>query len=140
MHRTGWLVSLWLALVISAPAQSTPTPTAAPPPPAEGEDSDPTRPVVWSLREEYYNLRNDAWANAFLIRRDKAFFDRKQWWTGRRGFLTRFDMPFVVTQTPSDTQGGLGDLYLQALYVPRLSRRFALAGGSGIFLPTATDK
>jgi hypothetical protein len=40
---------------VIAVAQAGPSPTLAPPPPA-GDDSDPTRPVVWSLREEYYNL------------------------------------------------------------------------------------
>ena len=144
MTRSSRLLLFCLALITPASAQSgTPTPTTAPPPPQlQGEDSDPTRPVVWSLREEYYNLRgSDAWANAFIVRRDKAFFeDRKEWWTGKRGFITRFDMPLVVTHNPVETQGGLGDLYLQALYFPHLTRKFAFAGGTGMLLPTATDE
>jgi hypothetical protein len=68
--RAGMLV----VFSVIAAAQAGPSPTVAPPPPdAAGEDSDPTRPVVWSLREEYYNLPGQAWSNAFLFRSDRAF-------------------------------------------------------------------
>jgi hypothetical protein len=121
--------------------QSAPSPTTAPPQSsAEGADSDPTRPVVWSLREEYYNLPQQAWNNAFLFRVDRAFLSNHPNVVGKRGILTRLDAPFVVAVRPDGTIAGLGDIYAQALLVPYLTRQFALAGGSGISFPTATDR
>ena len=133
---------LWLLLVASATAQTgTPSPTTAPPPPpVEGEDSDPTRPVVWSVREEFYKLRGDDWANVLIVRKDKAFLKNQPRWGGKRGILTRFDLPMTVASRAGVTQGGLGDLYLQVLYVPYLTRKLAFVGGTGILLPTATDR
>ena len=91
------------------------TPTVAPPPPSEGADSDPTRPVVWSLREEYYNLRGEAWNNALIFRVDRAIWKEKPLIPGNRGILTRFDIPFVAAGRADGTSAGLGDIYAQAL-------------------------
>jgi hypothetical protein len=120
-----------IAYAQSGPPASAPTAT-------EGADSDPTRPVVWSLREEYYDLQQ-GWRNAFLFRVDRAFLSNHPGAVGKRGVLTRLDLPVVARRT-NETTGGLGDIYAQALVVPYLTKQFALAGGSGISLPTATDR
>ena len=115
------------------------SPTVAPPPPA-GDDSDPTRPVVWSLREEYYNLPGQAWNNAFLFRVDRAVLKERPRPLGRNGILTRVDIPFVVAKRADGTSGGLGDIYAQTVLLPYHKGKFVLAAGSGTFLPTATHR
>ncbi len=129
---------LILFFSVTAVAQ-TGSPTVAPPPPA-GDDSDPTRPVVWSLREEYYNLPGRAWNNAFLLRLDRAVFKERPRPLGKSGILTRFDIPFVVAHRADGTSAGLGDIYAQALLLPHRKGKFVLAAGSGVFLPTATNR
>ena len=116
----------------------TGSPTVAPPP--SGDDSDPTRPVVWSLREEYYNLPGRAWSNAFLFRVDRAVLKEPSRHMGKRGVLTRLDIPIVVAHRASGTSAGLGDIYAQALVLPYFKGRLAWAVGSGVFLPTATSR
>jgi len=134
----AWVASLAIAPETHA---QTPSPATAPvPQDAAGEDSDPTRPVVWSLREEYFNLRGDAWTNVLIFRSDRAFFKNKPRLGGKRGWLTRFDMPLAVSHRQDVTRAGLGDLYAQVLYVPHLTRKFALVTGAGLSLPTATDE
>jgi hypothetical protein len=141
LSRSIWVT--WLAFCggnqFPAYAQGGPTTT---PIPAEvrGEDSDPTRPVVWSLREEFYNLRGSPWTNQFIFRSDRAFFRDRPRLGGKRGWLTRIDFPFAVAHRPNETQGGLGDIYAQILYVPYLKNAFAFAGGTGVFFPSATDR
>jgi hypothetical protein len=56
---------------------------------------------------------------------------------GRKGLLLRFDLPTVTVHAGDDTDTGLGDLYGQALFFPRLNR-FALGVGTGLFVPTAS--
>ena len=133
--RAGMLI---LFLSASAVAQGN-SPTVAPPPPA-GDDSDPTRPVVWSLREEYYNLPGESWNNAFVIRVDRAVLKERPRPLGRKGILTRLDIPLVVAHRPDGTSAGLGDLYGQALLLPYAKNKFVFAAGSGVFLPTATNR
>jgi hypothetical protein len=114
-------------------------PTVAPVPRDDaGQDVDPTKPVFWNVREEYYNLRGDAWTNAIILRSDKLILKNNRW-GGKRGIILRFDLPFVIAGQ-GDTTGGLGDLYAQFVYIPYLTRKFAFAAGSGLFLPTATDQ
>jgi hypothetical protein len=133
--RAGVLI-LFFSVIAAAQGSS---PTVAPPPPA-GDDSDPTRPVIWSLREEYYNLPGLAWNNAFVVRLDRAVFKARPRPLGKNGILTRFDLPFVIAHRADGTSAGLGDLYGQALLLPYLKGKFVFAAGSGIFLPTATDR
>lgn len=134
--RAGIFVVCFAAI---AAAQAGPSPTVAPPPPA-GDDSDPTRPVAWSLREEYYNLPGQAWNNAFLFRIDRAFLKNRRRPLGGHGILTRFDIPIVVAGRLNGTSGGLGDIYWHALLIPYLKGKFAFAAGSGFSFPTATDR
>lgn len=96
--------------------------------------------MVWSLREEYYKLRGEAWNNVFLFRVDRAFLKDRPQLTGKRGILTRLDIPAVVAVRPDETRGGLRDIYGQALVVPYRTRDFAFAAGSGVSIPTATDR
>jgi hypothetical protein len=123
----------------TARGQSTPPPAQQP-----GEDikndTDPTQPVLLSLREEYYNLLNDVWMNQAIVRMDKAFFRNKGWLGGKAGIITRFDLPLAASNGGGDTEAGLGDLYGQFLYLPIFSKQFALAFGSGLFFPTATEQ
>src|SRR5829696_3655203 len=126
-------------LGVIALAQTGPAP-AATPEPQPGDDSDPSRPVVWSLREEYLNLPGKTWINAIIFRTDRAFLKGRSRRLGMRGILTRTDLPFVVTGRPDGVRAGLGDIYAQALIFPYIKGKFAYAGGSGISLPTATNR
>jgi hypothetical protein len=136
LANTAASAGILVCFAVFAVAQ---TPTVAPPPPPDGADSDPTRPVIWSLREEYYNLPGQAWNNAFIFRLDRAVLKQKPLIPGNRGVLTRFDIPFVIGGRADGTAAGLGDIYAQALLVPYLAKKFAFVAGSGLSLPTATD-
>jgi len=74
-------------------------------------------------------------------RYDRALVRNRRWLGGKRGLLLRFEVPVAFSETPSSGRAnGLGDSYGQFLTIPHLSRRFALAVGSGLFIPTATSK
>ena len=132
----GILILFWCLIAVG---QAGPSPTLAPPPPA-GDDSDPTRPVVWSVREEYYNLPGSGWTNAFLFRVDRAYLKERPRPLGKRGLLTRVDIPFLIAHRANGTSAGLGDIYAQALLLPYSKGRFVFAAGSGVSLPTATNR
>lgn len=131
--------SILILFSVIAAGQS---PTIAPPPPTNaGDDSDPTRPVVWSVRSEYYNLPGkSSWNNAFLFRVDRAFFKERPRPLGKRGILTRVDIPFVLAHRTDGISAGIGDIYAQALLLPYFKGKFVFAAGSGVSLPTATDR
>jgi hypothetical protein len=119
---------------------SSQEPTPTPTPEIQAEE-DPTKPVIYSLRNEYRNLKNGAWANTVLFRFDRFAFRNLHNASGARGLVLRFDVPFNTVHRGTSTKTGLGDLYAQVLYVPYIarSRRFAFSVGSGIVLPTATN-
>jgi hypothetical protein len=121
----------------SDPPQQTASPSPSPEPEA-GVDDNPTRAVFFSVREEYRNLAGGAWNNRLILRRDKVVLKGKA--GGRTGFILRTDIPITTTHLGAETNTGLGDIYAQALYVAYLSRKFALVTGTGLVLPTATDK
>jgi hypothetical protein len=112
----------------------------APPAAQAAEQDDPTKAVFFSIRNEYFSLTRGAWTNALILRSDRVFLRTNSRLGGRAGILTRFDVPIVAAHLGNVEDIGLGDLYAQALYVPWLTRRFALAGGTGLTLPTATEK
>lgn len=118
------------------PAQPAPSPAAQTQPPPN--ESDPTKAVFVSVRSEYSNLRGDAWTHAFVYRMDRALFRNRGYLGDKIGVLTRFDLPIVTARVGGETHTGLGDLFLQTLWVPKIDRRFGLAVGSGFILPTAT--
>ena len=105
-----------------------------------GADTDPTKPVVFSVREEFYNPKGDLWRYAFILRADKAILKNKGKLSGKRGFLLRSDLPIVIARAGGSENMGLGDLYAQALWFPYLTRKFGFATGSGLSAPTATGK
>jgi hypothetical protein len=128
-----------LSAVQYAVAQ-VPDPTPTPQPSnAEGAEEDPTKPIAFSIRNEYKNLRNGAWANSAVFRFDEVVFKKLQNPGGLKGIILRFDVPLNTVHIGTTTQTGLGDIYAQAIYVPRASRGFSFAFGSGFVLPTATN-
>jgi hypothetical protein len=103
-----------------------------------GVEDNPTRAVFLSVRDEYRNLKDGAWNNRLILRKDALVLKGSR--AARRGFLLRADLLITTTHLGSETHTGLGDLYGQALYIPYLSRKFAFVAGSGFLFPTATHK
>ena len=101
------------------------------------DDSDPSKVVALSIREEYYNLTKDAYINRLVIRKDKALLKNKSV-AGRKGLTLRWDLPIVTAHFASQTKTGLGDLYFQGLLFPYLRQTFFVGAGTGFILPTAT--
>jgi hypothetical protein len=127
-----------MAAVLASPAPAREGTEAA----AEeevGAEANPTRAVLYSLREEFYALRGDAWQNVFVARADAAIFRKAPLPARASGVLLRADLPFPVLHAGTTTQGGLGELYGQALVVPRFSQLFLLPLGTGFVFPTATS-
>jgi len=100
---------------------------------------DPTRPILFSVRPEFYRVADDIWRLQATGRYDAAISRNRRWLGGRRGLLLRFEVPLPVAEHPAfGVHAGLGDAYGQVLIVPRLSRRFAVVAGSGLSIPIAT--
>jgi len=136
----AFLLYLLVAFHPTASCQSTSAQSSSPPASesAAGRDSDPTRPVFWSFREEFYDLKNGAWRNVFLFRADKVILKERPW-GGKRGAILRLDVPLAVTNIGGETQGGLGDIYGQFVLVPVVTRKVVFGAGSGVVVPTATS-
>lgn len=132
-------------MVIVAASASRLLAQAAENPPAAAanvlrNDSDPTRPVFFSIRPEIYSPNRDTTQSALIFRYDRAQLAQRRWLPGKRGVIFRFEMPLSTTAVSgAATQAGLGDAYAQLLTFPYLSRTFAFAVGSGLLVPTATD-
>ncbi len=106
---------------------------------APATDSDPTRPVLFSIRPEFFSIDDGVWRLQVVNRYDAALWRNRRWLGGRRGMLLRFEAPISTTETPATgQQAGLGDMYGQMLTLPRLAPRFAFAVGTGLSIPTAT--
>ena len=129
-----------LVAAASAAAQEpVPSPSpAAKPKPETLSEADPTRPVLWQIRNEYRDLKNGGWSNTVLFRHDRFTFRNLKVKGGAKGFVVRFDVPLNTVHLGSTTKAGLGDIYAQVLLIPRISRKFAFSVGSGVILPTAT--
>jgi hypothetical protein len=106
--------------------------------PEAGIEDNPTRAVFLSIRNEFRNLRNGAWNNRVILRKDVLVLKGKPIIT--RGILLRADVPVVTTHLGPETHTGLGDLYGQALYIPYINEKFAFAAGTGVLVPTATHR
>jgi hypothetical protein len=102
-------------------------------------DSDPTRAVLFSIRPEFSWLNADVSRSAMIFRYDYAALRQRRWLPGRRGVIVRLEMPIAQTSTASSDAVGLGDAYAQLLTVPYFTRKFAVAIGTGLGIPTATD-
>ena len=130
LRRVAALVVLCLLAPVCAAAQDAKT-TA---------DADPTRPILFSVRPEFYHVAGGIWRMQAIGRYDQATMRQRRWFGGKRGLLLRFEVPLVSADTPATSRSsGLGDSYAQILTVPKLSGRFALATGTGVVLPTATS-
>jgi hypothetical protein len=104
-------------------------------------DSNPTRPVLFSIRPELYMLNDDVRQTALIVRYDRAALRRRRWLPGQRGVVLRLETPISTTHVPGTAQvTGLGDAYAQLLLFPYFSRTFSVAVGSGLLIPTATDR
>jgi hypothetical protein len=104
-----------------------------------GQDTDPTKPVLFSLREEFARLSEAAFLNCFILRADRLVLEGLGVPGPARGVLTRLDVPIVTYSNSSSTETGLGDVYVQALVAPRIQGNFTIAGGTGLQMPTATS-
>jgi hypothetical protein len=139
VQRIGFVMVLVAAAVSWLLAQPPENPPAA----AANvlrNDSDPTRPVFFSLRPEFYFPSRDITQSSLIFRYDRAQLAQRRWLPGKRGVITRFEMPLSTTAVSNvTTQAGLGDAYAQLLSLPYFSRTFALAVGTGLKIPTATD-
>lgn len=141
--RRAMLLALALLIVCSAPAIGQDSQDSAPqatPTPLIRIEEDPTKPVFFSLRNEYRNLSSGAWANTVIFRIDQLKFRNFQNKGGAKGLIFRLDVPLNIVHVGSSTQSGLGDVYMQALYLPRARRKQVVAIGAGAVLPTATDR
>jgi hypothetical protein len=96
-------------------------------------DIDPTKPVIFNIREEFYKLEGDDWRNAFILRTDVIKLG------GLRNLILRFDIPFVAADLGKDRNYGLGDLYGQFLLFPYMKDNFFFGVGSGLTAPSATE-
>ena len=102
-------------------------------------DSDPTRAVLFSIRPEFSWLNAEVSRSALIFRYDYAALRQRRWLPGRRGVILRLEIPIAQTSTASTDAVGLGDAYAQLLTIPYFTRKFALAVGTGLGIPTATD-
>lgn len=127
------LACSWFLFAAPALAQDEPAPEEI------RSDTDPTKPVLLSLREEYYDLIGDSFQNVVIVRADRFVLNRVALPGRSRGLLLRGDLPIVTVGDGDTRRSGLGDLYAQALVVPRLSPSFTIVWGAGMVLPTATN-
>ncbi len=132
-RTAGLLVAA--ALVLSGAAGAEETEDSA----EGGDDEDPTKTVVLNLRYEHRELLEGGSRDLVLLRRDAAIRGGAHRPLGHRFALLRFDLPVGWVEARGQSASGLGDLYAQALHVHPFSRKFALASGSGVLLPTAGD-
>jgi hypothetical protein len=117
-----------------APASEHALPTVS-----VGADTDPTKPVIFSLRDEYYDLGGGFWENAFILRADRLVLEKTELPGHAHGLLTRFDLPVASFHGTTGTTNGLGDLYAQAIALPSVRPTFLVGVGMGLTMPTATD-
>lgn len=106
---------------------------------AIGQDTDPTKPVAFSLRDEYARLNATTSVNSFIFRVDRLFLEGLGVPGPVRGILARLDIPVNTFSNSSTTETGLGDIYMQALVARRIQGNFVMAGGTGLVLPTASS-
>jgi hypothetical protein len=142
--RITFTLPLFIFLYLSAfslivYSQNPQTESVPQPTPEIQVEEDPTKPILFSVRNEYRNLKNGAWANTVLLRVDKLSFRNFKNKGGVKGLILRVDIPFNTVHRQGETKFGLGDLYGQVLYLPLVRRKFAFAVGSGIILPTTTS-
>jgi hypothetical protein len=68
----------FLGILVVAPARALDAPVSE----EIRNDTDPTKPVLFSLRDEYYNLRNERWQNVVILRTEVRWRPRTAWVIG----------------------------------------------------------
>ena len=131
------MLKLWAALVLVVACAA---PTAAQPRGEVETDSDPTRPVFLSLRPEFYKISDEVERSALIARYDAAVLKGRTIFGSRAGIIMRFELPLAHTQAFGSSATGLGDAYGQFFLFPYASRRFVWVAGSGLIVPTASDR
>ena len=145
VHRIGYVVAIVAASASRGLAQPPENPPAAVANLLRN-DSDPTRPVFFSLRPEFYVPSRDITQSALIFRYDRAQLAQRRWLPGKRGVIFRFEIPLSTTAaTGVTTQAGLGDAYAQLLTLPYFSRtgtrersRYARSSAAASATPTAS--
>jgi len=138
--RAVFVISL---VVAGATRASTQEQTAAPDQPSAAveNDANPTRAVLFSLRPEIYRPADGITQAALIVRYDQASLRQRRWLPGKRGVVLRFEVPVAYTDAGDALQqSGLGDAYAQVLSIPYFTRTFAFFAGTGLKIPTATDR
>jgi hypothetical protein len=103
-------------------------------------DTDPTRPVLFSIRPEFYNPSTTVSQASLIFRYDQATLRARRWLPGKRGVILRFEVPLAETHVEGTVRrAGLGDAYGQILVAPYFTRRRAFVVGTGLLIPTASD-
>jgi hypothetical protein len=129
-----------LAIVCPVAAQETADSSSSPGGADDiGQDTDPTKPVLFSVREEYARLSAGGFLNYLLLRADRLVLEGLGVPGPARGVLTRLDVPVATRSNSSSTETGLGDIYVQALVAPRIQGNYTMAAGTGLQMPTATS-
>ena len=103
-------------------------------------DSDPTRPVFLSIRPEFSSIGDGIEQRALITRYDALILPALRIPGGSPGIVMRLELPASAADVHLAHASGVGDAYAQFFVVPYATRRFALALGSGLILPTATDE
>jgi hypothetical protein len=131
------MLKLWAALVLLVVCA---VPAAA----QQGEDaqtdSDPTKPVFLSARPEFYKISDDVQRSVLIARYDAAVLKGRSLFGSKSGVIMRFELPLAHGSAFGDSATGLGDAYGQFFLLPYASRRFVWVAGSGLVIPTATDR
>lgn len=128
--------------ILTPAAAQTPSPSPTPAVQRSPEvlsEVDPTKPILFSVRNEYKDLKNGNWADTVLFRYDRFALRNLRIKGGGKGFVLRVDVPLNTVHRGTVTKTGLGDIYAQVLFVPYATRRFAFTAGTGVSLPTATN-
>lgn len=101
-------------------------------------DTDPTKPVFFGFRDEFYDLGHGLWRNVALLRVDQAVLKTTHTPGLKKGFLLRADLPLVTFHDGKNTKTGLGDILGQVIIVPRITGPVFVGIGSAFVAPTAT--
>jgi hypothetical protein len=104
-----------------------------------GADTDPTKPVLFSIRDEHYDLLGGAWQNVALLRLDRATLQRAKLPGQIKGIILRADIPIATFSDGHESTSGLGDVYVQAIAAPHIAGPHFLAFGTGLLMPTASE-
>ncbi len=136
---TGMPAMAAIFLLASGHAFSDPPPQSSDEEFNNGEDF--TRPPArYDVRYQFQDKGNDVFQNAIILRRDQPIPLTDDW-----KLATRFDLPLVENdKTSRDNPDGLnhfgtGDVLFQAAIIDSVTERFALAAGSRVLFPTASE-